>query len=133
MPYADPEAGRAFQRELYHTRRATWFRRRGGCKRCGTFEHLQVHHRDPRKKVTHRVFLLRKERRDAELAKCEALCRDCHRLRHHHPEAYHEPPDLFRNNSDNVVAEFLGMETDGLRALWGAKPRRQHWNVMAYK
>lgn len=67
-------------------RRAEWIASKGGaCERCGSSEHLQMHHRDKDQKESHAVWGWRKERRDAELAKCDLLCRKCH-IEHHNQE-----------------------------------------------
>lgn len=37
-----------------------------------------MHHRDPADKVSHRIWTWTAARRDAELAKCEPICKGCH-------------------------------------------------------
>ena len=82
MPYRSIEARREYQRNLYRSRRDAWLRSKGGrCVNCGCTEGLQVDHRDPARKITHRVFLLGAERRKKELAKCQPLCATCHRFK----------------------------------------------------
>jgi hypothetical protein len=39
---------------------------------------LELDHVDPALKVSHRVWSWARERREAELAKCQVLCHDCH-------------------------------------------------------
>ena len=82
MPYKDPETRRAFQREYQKKwmaqRRDEWFAVNGPCAKCGSWEDLQIDHKDPNKKVSHRIWSWAKERREAELAKCQAMCRKCH-------------------------------------------------------
>ena len=73
MSYQDPEARRAYARDWMARRRAEWFAGRA-CRRCGSTSRLEVHHRDGRAKVTHRLFGMSRSRRDAELAKCDVLC-----------------------------------------------------------
>ena len=77
MPYADPTAQRAYQRQWISSRRAAWLAGKS-CATCGATDNLEVDHIDPSKKVTHRVWSWSKDRRDAELAKCQVLCADCH-------------------------------------------------------
>lgn len=78
MPYADPAKQRAYQAKWMRERRAEWFKDKT-CARCGASENLVLDHRDPQTKVSHRIWSWSQERRDAELAKCQALCRRCHR------------------------------------------------------
>jgi 5-methylcytosine-specific restriction endonuclease McrA len=72
---------RAHQRRLYWTRRRAWFADHGPCQRCGSRRHLEVDHIDPATKVSHSVWQWRQERREAELAKCQVLCRTCHHFK----------------------------------------------------
>jgi hypothetical protein len=39
---------------------------------------LELDHKDHRQKVSHTIWSWSMERRDAELAKCQVLCHDCH-------------------------------------------------------
>ena len=78
MGYKDPARQRAYQNEWIKQRRAEWFKGRT-CALCGAAKNLVLDHRDPLIKVTHRVWSWSKERREAELVKCQALCRRCHR------------------------------------------------------
>lgn len=79
MPYADPEQQRIYQREWIAERRAAWIAANGPCAACGSDDRLEVDHIDPAQKVTHRVWSWAPERLAAELAKCQVLCRECHR------------------------------------------------------
>ncbi len=81
MPYADPDKQREFQRKRLAAIRAKWLAENGPCVKCGTRDDLQVDHVDPSDKVTHSVWSWSKERRDAELAKCQVLCRRCHKTK----------------------------------------------------
>lgn len=78
MPYSNPEEQRLYQRQWYAARKAQWIAEHGPCVRCGSTEDLQVDHKDPSQKVNHRVWSWSAERREAELAKCQVLCRPCH-------------------------------------------------------
>lgn len=77
MPYAK-EKQRQYQNEWMKRRRLDWLQANGPCVKCGSWENLQVDHKDPELKVTHRIWSWAKERREKELAKCQPLCRDCH-------------------------------------------------------
>ena len=73
------EHKRKRQREWAAARRQSWLDEHGPCIKCGSCSDLEIDHIDPTQKVNHRVFSWRKERRDAELAKCQVLCRLCHK------------------------------------------------------
>lgn len=81
MPYADREAQRAFQRERARRLRAEFFTGKC-CAWCEATEALQLHHVDPAKKVSHKIWSWSKPRRHAEAAKCIVLCEPCHRRTH---------------------------------------------------
>lgn len=75
-----PELQREYARQWMAARRAAWFEGKI-CEECGSTKNLELDHRDPTMKVTHRVWSWRKERREAELAKCRTLCQECHKLK----------------------------------------------------
>lgn len=52
------------------------------CLKCGATDNLEIHHRDPAEKESHRIWSWSTTRLEAELAKCDVLCRDCHILYH---------------------------------------------------
>jgi hypothetical protein len=78
VPYADPDAQREYQRRWVAARRAEWFAQNGPCVDCGTWENLELDHVSSVHKADNHVWSWRKERRDAELAKCVARCTSCH-------------------------------------------------------
>ncbi len=80
MPYSTREAQIEYQRNWMRQRRAKWLAENGPCVRCGIADRLEVHHRDPAEKVTHSVWSWSEARRLAELAKCEVLCYNCHKV-----------------------------------------------------
>jgi hypothetical protein len=59
-------------------RRDAWLAENGPCQRCGSWDRLEVDHVDPSKKISHKVWSWSALRRAEELAKCQALCSDCH-------------------------------------------------------
>jgi len=79
MPYKDKDRQKEYQNTWMQKRRIKWLEENGPCKKCGSWNDLQVDHVDPDKKVTHRVWSWSKERRDKELAKCQSLCCKCHK------------------------------------------------------
>jgi hypothetical protein len=78
MPYADREQQRQYQRERSRRLRAEWLAANGPCRKCESWDDLQVDHVDPATKVSHRIWSWAPARREAELKKCQPLCRDCH-------------------------------------------------------
>jgi hypothetical protein len=80
VPYKDPEQQREYQRQWVAARRAAWFEGKA-CELCGSTEGLQLDHRDPATKVSHRIWAWSKARREAELVKCRVLCGPHHRAK----------------------------------------------------
>lgn len=79
----DREQKRIYQREWKANRRTAWIKSKGGrCanKKCRSTEGLQVDHIDPSTKLYEitDVWSRRAEIRNAELAKCQVLCEECH-------------------------------------------------------
>lgn len=74
------EAKRLRQREWKNKRRQAWIDANGPCVKCGSKENLEVDHIKPEEKEYEisDVWSRRQEIRDAELAKCQVLCRNCH-------------------------------------------------------
>lgn len=81
MPYKNPAAQRDYQRRWHAQRRARFFADKA-CDWCGATEQLELHHRDPNKKVSHKIWSWGDARRMAEIAKCFILCRECHQRAH---------------------------------------------------
>ncbi len=69
---------REYQNRWLKKRRLTWLKENGPCRQCGSSEQLEVDHIDQSQKVSHRVWSMSKEKQDAELKKCQALCHRCH-------------------------------------------------------
>lgn len=72
------EYQRTFQKRWANNRRLRWIQANGPCRACGSDYRLEVDHIDPAEKVSHRIWFWSDERRAAELAKCQVLCRRCH-------------------------------------------------------
>jgi 5-methylcytosine-specific restriction endonuclease McrA len=73
------EQRREYNRTYVARRRAEWFAGKT-CIKCGSEENLEIHHVDPSTKEAHQVWTWTKERRDLELAKCDVLCKNCHKI-----------------------------------------------------
>jgi hypothetical protein len=80
MPMATREAQREYQRRWKATRRAEWFKDKKCC-RCGSTKNLELDHIDPSTKVDHQIWTWSQQKRDVELAKCQVLCKDCHKVK----------------------------------------------------
>ena len=81
MPIKNTEARRAYQREWLRKRRQDWINSQGGkCVKCDSTDRLEVDHIDRSTKTLYpREIWGRAEHiREAELAKCQVLCHDCH-------------------------------------------------------
>lgn len=78
MPIRDPNARRAYHREWMRQRRAAFFDGKV-CATCGGSERLELDHVDRESKTHHAIWSWSAHRREAELAKCQVLCRACHR------------------------------------------------------
>jgi hypothetical protein len=81
VPYKDRAKQRRYQRERLARARRDWLTENGPCVRCGSSYELEVDHVDPNEKVAHSVWSWAPERRAAELAKCQVLCRSCHQTK----------------------------------------------------
>lgn len=80
MPILDPVKRKAYNRAWMAARRAAFFLGRS-CVLCGATERLELDHIDPKCKTTNAIWSWSQERREAELTKCQVLCRSCHRLK----------------------------------------------------
>lgn len=90
MPYKDRAEQNEYIRQWKQKRRDGWLREHGPCK-CGSWDDLEVDHIDPATKArdahgrpirsTHVIWTWSEERRAVELAKCQALCGNCHKIK----------------------------------------------------
>jgi hypothetical protein len=84
MPYTG-EQKRAYDRAWRAARRTAWIKEHGPCKWCDSWDDLEVDHEDPATKLYQPAALwsmaLDNPKRVAELAKCQVLCHDCHRVK----------------------------------------------------
>jgi hypothetical protein len=82
MPYKNADIKRKHAREWIAHRRAKHMTPLGPCSRCGSTEKLLLHHLDPAKKISHRIWSWSEERILEEVAKCVVLCSKCHASLH---------------------------------------------------
>ena len=75
--YKDKETQKAFQKNWIAKRRADFFKDKL-CVQCGSNENLELDHIDPKEKSSHKIWSWSAARRDAEIAKCQVLCKACH-------------------------------------------------------
>lgn len=80
MPYKDQTAQREYQRKWNLKRRRDYFRGKS-CINCGSKRQLELDHLDPATKVSHSIWTWSQKRREVELAKCQVLCKKCHRTK----------------------------------------------------
>lgn len=79
MPYKDKKAQMEYQRVWCANRRKEYVDKHGGkCVKCSSTHRLEFDHINPEEKVSHRIWSWSRDRIEAELAKCQLLCRDCH-------------------------------------------------------
>ncbi len=81
MGYKDPAKQSAYQVEYARRRRLAWLAQNGPCVACGSTEELEVDHRDPDQKISHRIWSWSTARREVELKKCQVLCAACHKVK----------------------------------------------------
>lgn len=79
MPYSDKKKQREYQRKWAKRRRSKYVTQ---CIDCGSNDELEVHHKDPEQKVSHRIWSWKEDRILEELSKCDILCRECHDKQH---------------------------------------------------
>ena len=74
---------RDYQRDWVKRRRESWVAANGPCAKCGSGEALEVDHVDPSTKLCNpgAIWSRRAEFRELELAKCQVLCKRCHKVK----------------------------------------------------
>lgn len=80
MGYKDPDKQREYQRNWMALRRSEYMSK-ATCFMCGSEYGLELDHRVPGEKVSHRIWSWSRERIDREIAKCDWLCRECHQIK----------------------------------------------------
>lgn len=78
MGYLDSTRQREYQRNWIARRRSEFFSDKQ-CVMCGGVEQLELDHIDPSEKTTHNIWSWSEPRRLSEIAKCQVLCRKCHK------------------------------------------------------
>jgi 5-methylcytosine-specific restriction endonuclease McrA len=93
---------REYQRKWIAARRAEWFAGKA-CAMCGSKESLELDHIIPALKVDNHIWSWSKQRRDEELAKCQALCEECHKKKTAKDRGY-DPASLKTRNAARMRA-----------------------------
>lgn len=71
---------REYMRTWVAARRAAYMADKA-CVRCGGTDSLELDHIDRATKIHHAIWSWAEPRRNAELAKCQVLCRSCHQVK----------------------------------------------------
>jgi hypothetical protein len=100
---------RAYQRAWVAARRTAWFADKR-CVVCESKENLELHHIDPKTKVSHRVWSWSQVRRDVELSKCEVRCEKHHMdvTMVHLKEMNPKKPMVERKHGTNTTYNYHG-------------------------
>lgn len=96
-PYKDPDKQREFQRNRAANNRADYMAGKK-CVSCGSQAQLELDHIDPATKIHHAIWSWSRERRLAELAKCQVLCKSCHQEKtneQNYPPRQHGTPAMY--------------------------------------
>ena len=74
--------------KYYQRNRDKWLLENGPCQKCGSWDNLEVDHIDPSTKdplvgypCPQSFWTWSPERRAVELAKCQVLCTNCHKIK----------------------------------------------------
>ena len=81
MAFKDRETRNEWSRKWFAKRRAKFFKSKL-CAWCGSNEKLELHHLDPKTKVTSVIWSWSTRHREEELKKCIIICKSCH-AKHH--------------------------------------------------
>lgn len=109
----DPELMREYKREWTAKRRAAWFRDKQ-CVRCGSVEKLELDHVDPALKVSHSIWSWSEVKRDAEILKCQVLCKACHLSK----TAEGNEGRYFRNGESHPNSKLSKAQVEEIRSRW---------------
>jgi len=78
----DGDKKREYQLAWMKKRREKYMADMGPCIFCGETDGLEIHHIDPDKKESHRIWSWSHKRICDELKNCVAICPHCHRVFH---------------------------------------------------
>jgi hypothetical protein len=95
VPYKDPVKQREYAR-VWAANRRRKYTEGMVCVDCGSTRNLEMDHRDPAEKVSHRIWTWAEPKLLAELSKCEPRCQTCHRARHQADRPQHGTEYTYR-------------------------------------
>jgi hypothetical protein len=78
MPYKNKEKQRQCQRIWLQQRRDSFFCDKK-CVICNSKKDLQLDHKNPETKISHKIWSWAEDRRSKELERCQVLCKECHK------------------------------------------------------
>ena len=79
MPYKNKVDKAKIDKARTASRRDEWFKANGPCRKCGSWERLELDHVQRNLKLGHRIWSWSADKTVAELVKCQVLCHRCHR------------------------------------------------------
>lgn len=92
-----------YQKLWMRRRRTEWINENGPCKKCGTWNNLEVDHIDPNLKTIKPSSLWSRslEIRLKELANCQVLCKSCHleKTLAERPKAQHGTVNMYDDHA----------------------------------
>jgi predicted XRE-type DNA-binding protein len=99
--------------KIIKLRRNAWLLANGPCKKCSSWEQLEMDHIDPKTKNRKesrysKLWKLKESRRNIELAKCQVLCYNCH-----NEKSRKEKEERIKYD-DAIVLEVFNLKTKGL-------------------
>ncbi len=101
MPYKDKAKRKEYARLWMAQRRLEFFVDKC-CVICGSIEDLELDHKDPTQKVTHRIWSWSLKRRETELAKCQVLCKIHHIQKTKNTDSRYHQSSLHALNEEKV-------------------------------
>lgn len=120
------EYTRTWQRDRWRRLRAEYLADKF-CVRCGSTRELEIDHIDPSTKTTSKFWMMGRARREAELAKCQVLCKPCHIKKTHLEDGQiykrewglrqHRGTAQSRERRQQHIASFLATVTDKEKLL----------------
>lgn len=115
------EAKREYQRKWIAKRRSDFFSDKV-CVKCGSSECLQLDHIDPKTKVSNSIWSWSKERREAEIKKCQVLCENCHKTKSIENGDYSHKPRRGSLNGQSILNED---QVEEIRSLYAKGDKTQ--------
>lgn len=95
--YKDKNKQREYNRNWNKKRRLEFFKDKK-CIICDSTEELELDHVNPADKVSHKIWTWAKDRRNAELQKCQVLCKVCHKKKTY----FSDNPDIKKSEHGTV-------------------------------